>query len=176
MVGGFGVWFSGITLLTTSLLCYIVFLHRKKWTALTSPLIIISVVFLSVTINPASWWARYAPQLWHIPIIITICGLVLTQKTKLIYIILVAIGVNLLLMTRYFYYNFVTTQSIQQQLINIKNTHQRLYVNFQNHHSNRIRLEEAGIPYTETKSLQNLCTPDTLVGSTTIFCIAKNNN
>jgi hypothetical protein len=32
------------------------------------------LIFATVIINPASWWARYVPQLWLIPLLLLLCA------------------------------------------------------------------------------------------------------
>ena len=66
-VAGFGPYFSGILIL-----CFFMFLlHYKR--LLRSPFVL-SLILLcgSVYINPESWWARYAPQLWLLPFIFVV--------------------------------------------------------------------------------------------------------
>lgn len=65
-MGGFGIWFSlGIILTMAGFVIFLKFNRGdfKSW------LIINAWLFLSVMINPESWWARYAPQ-WYVVFLI----------------------------------------------------------------------------------------------------------
>ncbi len=72
-VGGFGVWFSGMFVLSLLLLCDIV---RHEKFALKSPfywlVFLIFALLVSVFINPHPWWARYVPQFYLFPFLIII--------------------------------------------------------------------------------------------------------
>ena len=65
-VGGFGIYWSGILCLTFLLLCFLRFNSKEDKQLL---IFLIATVFLTVIINPLSWWARFVPQFWLIPII-----------------------------------------------------------------------------------------------------------
>jgi hypothetical protein len=62
--GGFGPLFSAALLLAATLL---ILAARARATSAT---LVASLAFLigSVLINPEAWWARYAPQLWLVPL------------------------------------------------------------------------------------------------------------
>lgn len=64
-LGGFGVFWSGIFLLSL-LLGAIAFISVNGKERLYL-LFIIAAIFIPVAINPESWWARYVPQLWLFP-------------------------------------------------------------------------------------------------------------
>jgi hypothetical protein len=65
-VGGFGVWFSGAFVLSGLLLIYFLFKNKKE----ALKLLYIWALFLIITlVNPQSWWARYVPFLWFIPVL-----------------------------------------------------------------------------------------------------------
>jgi hypothetical protein len=170
MIGGYGVWFSGILILSILLAVHIIFVNRKQLSKLIIPGVIISTLFISVIINPACWWARYVPQLWIIPIIVIISSKLLLKKHHYLpYIIFLAIGGNLFLTTGYFYYNYIVRTEIQTELAQIKATGKKIQVKFENFRSNSKRFNEAGIDFVE----QDLtCSqPDTLFRSTTTYCI-----
>ena len=69
-VAGFGYYFGGIIIL-----CMLfVFIHYKELRTHSKALLAITLVLGSVFINPESWWARYAPQLWIVPFILLIAS------------------------------------------------------------------------------------------------------
>lgn len=66
-IGGFGYYWSGILLLL------IPFVRTYKNSTNEENKIyyfVITTLWLSVLLNPVSWWARYVPQFWLIPIFI----------------------------------------------------------------------------------------------------------
>jgi hypothetical protein len=80
-VGGFGPLFSGICLLTLIIIILITYYCHKNYITVNNYILFLCfLIFLTVIINPESWWARYVPQLWLIPLLIlsvdwkTICN------------------------------------------------------------------------------------------------------
>jgi hypothetical protein len=74
-ISGFGPLFSGVFILSIFLLSIILF-HKD-----TPRLFIILFFFtivVSLLISTHTWWARYGPQLWLLPIIAIISGFTLT--------------------------------------------------------------------------------------------------
>ncbi len=65
-ISGFGPFFSGIFLVGIALLITILF-----WPKLPKIAIIIAVITIvaSLSISKHSWWARYGPQLWFLPVV-----------------------------------------------------------------------------------------------------------
>ena len=63
-LGGFGVWFSGIFLL--SLLC-LIFFSKKKFNMFLIPITAFAIL---AVFFPETWWARYNPYIYYIPVFI----------------------------------------------------------------------------------------------------------
>jgi hypothetical protein len=64
-IGGFGLFFGYILILS---LLYIILSHPKKLNKYST--LLISMIFFTIILNSESWWSRYAPQLWLMPIIL----------------------------------------------------------------------------------------------------------
>jgi len=65
-IGGFGPLFSGICLLSLISLA----VARGRPRSVPNALVFITAgVLISILVNPAAWWARFAPQLWWMPIL-----------------------------------------------------------------------------------------------------------
>lgn len=78
-LSGFGVFWSGILLLT---LVLAFFIKRKK---IPSPnLLPLGILLVSVFINPENWWARYVPQFYAVPLFVGLYYL-LSNASKLRY-------------------------------------------------------------------------------------------
>ena len=73
-LAGWGVFFSGALLLAAGL-----YIAMRAWedTGLTLALVIIA---LTIVVNPGSWWARYAPQIALLPLLMSIPALASTGK------------------------------------------------------------------------------------------------
>ncbi len=68
-LGGFGVFFSGILILSLILLFALRFEDKKEKTLfITLLLILVS----STLLQPLGWWVRFIPQLWLLPLLIMI--------------------------------------------------------------------------------------------------------
>lgn len=70
-IGGYGVWFSGILIISIAILSYyaIKLVLKKRWSyfwLIALPLI--PTAFLLLVMSDA-WWARYFPQMYLIPVI-----------------------------------------------------------------------------------------------------------
>jgi hypothetical protein len=77
-VGGFGPWYGGSLILTGTLVILLRFENRRKW-AMT--LLLAGLIVLTVLVNPESWWARYSPQLWLVPAVILLPGLMSQRRS-----------------------------------------------------------------------------------------------
>lgn len=66
-IAGFGYYFGGVLILCTLLvLMNLRAFYNRKLVAM------LGLILGSTLLNPESWWARYAPQLWLIPVVIII--------------------------------------------------------------------------------------------------------
>lgn len=72
-VGGYGVLFSGILLVTLALGIYLLVRHSRRH-ARVLPLFLAPVVatLVGVLVVQGSWWARYTPQLWFVPLVVVV--------------------------------------------------------------------------------------------------------
>jgi hypothetical protein len=69
-LGGWGVFFSGVTLGSLAL-----FLLMKGWRRNASLVLALVLVAATSFINPECWWARYAPQIALLPVFLLLPGL-----------------------------------------------------------------------------------------------------
>ncbi|USG65612.1 hypothetical protein NDK47_26520 [Brevibacillus ruminantium] len=150
-LGGFGPVFGGAVLIS-----FIVFLGvcLCKRETVRPFFVILGIFMISILINPESWWARYVPQLWSIPLLIAVMGLESGKKwlqngSRLLICTLLA---NMLMVGL----GHLAGQSyshllLKKQLHAMKQSNQPVLVDFRHFNSNRIRLQEAGIPFIEMK-------------------------
>jgi hypothetical protein len=79
-VSGFGPFFSGALLLSIVLL-FLVLIQKNNLRLLI--ILFYSAIILSLFVSPHTWWARYGPQLWLLPVVVVIAGFIYS-KTRLI--------------------------------------------------------------------------------------------
>lgn len=136
---------------------------------------IVLLVIVTVLVNPGSWWARYSPQLWMVPIIFILLSEYLQGRFSHVLgvITIFILIINVLLVSgSYLQGQYRINQILKQQLIGIKNQEEPAVVYFGDFRSNRIRLKELGIKYLEMKELK--CSKYlTLVSSNAKLCIKK---
>jgi len=78
---GFGIFFSGVLSLTILLgIITGIRLHKNQRKAFYSYTFILGTIIASILINPESWWARFAPQVWFIPIAIILFSFIYHDK------------------------------------------------------------------------------------------------
>lgn len=150
-IAGFGPMFSGMIVL--SVLFVLLFrstLRRREILAL------LALVLVSVLINPEAWWARYAPQLFFIPIIILALSYYLAPKpfgSLLRLALLVCICINFRfyghagIRDSQWYKNHIT-HMLNQAKDYVQSGKELLIYSRGWEHSFFIKLDEAGVPYT----------------------------
>jgi hypothetical protein len=91
--GGFGPLF-GAVLLTLMLGIYHLFASKRLIPVFT--MFIFGMVLVSVLVNPESWWARLAPQLWFLPIPLIVSFYYVPPRDYILYLRGFAISILLL--------------------------------------------------------------------------------
>ncbi|WP_378954873.1 hypothetical protein [Pelosinus sp. sgz500959] len=150
-IGGFGPWFSGMLLLAGLTLLLILIFPTKD--GLYGIGLVVSIM-ISVLINPESWWARYVPQFWLMPI--SIAAVAATEAKKVIRYLGVtltgAVIINLALITYpYILGNYYCTQSLDHQLQEIAKRGETIQVCFGDFTSNYARFAKWGIDYVDAR-------------------------
>jgi hypothetical protein len=149
-VGGWGPLFSGEVFLAVVVLV-VAAVRRPRWALVVvvgaAPLV------LSVLVNPYCWKARYVPQSALIPLVIAILALLRSSsrwERVLVGALLVTAGLNSALVG-YAHLPRVVGRSaeIKHRLLDLGRRHRDLHVDFQFFRSNRVRLAELGIGFTE---------------------------
>jgi hypothetical protein len=131
-IAGLGPYFSGIMIL--SLILSIVILFKND---VPKVMLIISslTIIATLLISNHTWWARYAPQLWWlpiIPIVIIFYKAQYKQLVKFAWIILILIFINAMLITVvHLRWEINSTQTLHHQLEAIKKSNTLIEVDFQ---------------------------------------------
>jgi hypothetical protein len=172
-VAGWGPLFSGAILIAGIGLIITGFNLRKKFRLIVSGLSVISFLLLSALVNPELWWARLAPQIYLIPIIISIILLSLNDLfSKIIsYTIIIILILNDSLIS-YFYFdrNYKTSKAINEKMKILAGWKTPLDVYFGSFKSTGNRFKKAGILYNEVKSLEALTCRTKIPISADGFC------
>ncbi len=157
-VGGFGSLFSAIMLVSIILVTLILFRSKKDiWVVLY----LLFILFFSVIIVSAAWWARYVPQFFIIPVVITIWALIGKGNSRQIKILgafsVFLFFINAIMIANANFSNISkVTREISQQIEQIGN--RPIKVDFTCFGSMEKRFSEAGIHYSNTglKSAESL--------------------
>lgn len=149
-IGGWGPLFGGVVLLTV-VLFGLSALRRPKWAGVV--LLAVAPVVLSVLLINACWKFRYVPQSWCIPLIIAV--LVLTRSPSgleriLAGALVITAGLNSALVAGgHFPAVMAHSVDVKHRLLDLQQRHRTLEVDFFPFRSNRVRLTELGIDFTE---------------------------
>lgn len=173
-IAGFGPLFSGILILSLFLLIILLIKRDFNWTLLRLPGYFIIVIVFSICIMPESWWARYIPQFWFVPITILLCiELYGNNKLKIFKSILYALFlINIGFSFITFGWNYMMTTLVKFQLERLKTSTQPIIVQWGSASSNRIRFKENGIDYIE-KRLDNVVNTENIIRSDSRFVTPK---
>lgn len=146
-IGGFGPLFgASLILLTIGLARFISRSEIKKQSYL-----IISVIFIlaSCLVNPETWWSRYIPQFWLLPLLGSLFLIFSSKKMAKLFAYAV-LGV-LVLNSTVVAFNQIKWQKDFQTLYNkqlkILQSSENIDIDFQTFQSNRERLKASGISF-----------------------------
>jgi hypothetical protein len=92
---GYGVWFGGILLLSLIIGAVLLLRYGRKYKKYL-PVFLLPIISIAVTVLSfdSSWWARYLPQLYLLPVVVLI-ALVILKKDAWSKTLLVAILINI---------------------------------------------------------------------------------
>ena len=76
-ISGFGPLFSGVLILSIILL---VFVLSQKNSPKLFIILLCTAIILSLLVSQHTWWARYGPQLWLLPVIAIIAGFIFSKN------------------------------------------------------------------------------------------------
>ncbi|MCE5285878.1 MAG: hypothetical protein LLG02_08535 [Pelosinus sp.] len=150
-IGGFGPLFGG--LLIFSALLFLVLWRRQRQRGLYA-VAVASTIFLSAIVNPEAWWARYAPQLWAIPIVAAIGALSVRQGYIRLggWVMAALLTFNIVLVTvPYAVGNYYASAAWGEVLDELKAVNEPFSIYFGEFRSKRTQLHERGIEYVEVR-------------------------
>lgn len=171
-VGGFGPLFGGIMIILFAV-CVIHFRKIINAPGIMTLVFLLAAIALSIFINPETFWARYIPQFWFVPLIIMIFMYINNIKSVLLNIMLAVFLINSGIVAagnaELTYSNKIAQDEELENFMELSKDN-TLYINFGSFTGNRMKFQERGIEYVEvpTTACEN---PIRLAGSITKICI-----
>lgn len=161
-LGGLGpVFLLALLVSLVTLVLFLKELDKKEKTLLT---VILSGIFLSVVLAPMGWWARYTPQFFLIPVIISGFAFYAMQKKDmkgfkkfLPRILLILLSLNIVVIAgSNITANVIKTGLIKKETKELQARKDTILINFSKTElqAARKRLQEAGIHFTDCDTLK----------------------
>ncbi len=149
-IGGFGPFFMEISLLAGISILYLLTLKNVDKAVKYKLLFYCCTIFFFVLIFPESWWARYVPLLYIIPVIITIPYFMKIKYLPFIVELLTFFLIinNLYISFVYFDNQIKFTKQINQTLKELERNNEKIYVyKYGEFHNNIQKLKENNLKY-----------------------------
>jgi hypothetical protein len=172
-LGGFGVFWSGIFVL--SLVAGLLVLFKQKRNSRIYLAALVLAVVGSVVINPVAWWARFVPQLWLFPVIIFIFLLITFKHTAVqsfakATIILMLIN-SCIIGGVYMYSVYSNTKKAYEVFAKFKKANKPVYIYADIFTPNILKLKAQGIPFVQVTSFEALHCADPVTVLKMDMCI-----
>ncbi|WP_298495852.1 hypothetical protein [uncultured Algibacter sp.] len=159
-IAGFGPFFSGILILSILYLFYLLRHYKSKRLLV---LIAYSAIISSLLISKHFWWARFAPQIWLIPIIPMLIGLYSFKEKKafnygLIFLIMINALIVLFIHIRW---EALTTLKVKEELLLLKKENKSIQISprwFKKSIKEKLVLYDINyemIPYKQIKKIED---------------------
>lgn len=156
-IGGFGPLFSGAIVLSVAILVVLFWKYRRRLLCAAHLLVLMNLICLSVLFFPESWFARYAPQLWMVPLITATLGLFISHRGLsrglAVALLLLLVANNLLIYREYASYTLRNSLMATRQLAMLKKQEEPLPTKFGIFSAIRYRFDRERIRYVEVESL-----------------------
>lgn len=171
-IGGWGPLFGAAMTLAAVIVVMAWPLTLRKTLAASAAM---GAVFLTAIVNPQAWWARYAPQLWIVPVVAAILSVhVNTRPLRILggILILVLAANSVLVGTSYLKSNRKATREVRAQLSSLSSAGNPMVAHFGMFRSGRARLRQAGIRYrevTDPNDLPGPVVPNLVLSTTTVY-------
>ncbi len=156
-IGGFGPLFSGAIVLSVAILVVLFWKYHRRLLCAAHLLVLMSLICVSALFFSESWWARYAPQLWMVPLITAIFGLWIIHRGLwrglAVALLLLLCANNLLIYFQYARYTLGNSLMAIGQLARLKKQEEPLPTKFGIFSAIRYRFDREGIRYIEVENL-----------------------
>jgi hypothetical protein len=175
--GGFGPWFSGTLVLAFAMLLFIVFIARDRVPANAvywGGSLVVLIVTVALVLGQ-SWWARYAPLTWLIPVIAAAAALAVREAkpVKILGAVLLAtIIVNVLMSATGIINQLNGSRGVSVQLSELKrlSRDRPIEVDFRDFQSLKSRLTDAGINFKAAPGAPGCDNLRVIYSTNAVFC------
>ncbi len=152
-LSAFGPFFSG-SLLIALLIFFIALTKFYKSAIFKKELTVLVIISSTILIMPDSWWGRFVPQFWLLPVSILFMSEFISFKyDKLLKgSLCFALGLNVVWAALAIIFNLFISVHIDYQLSQLKALHLPVtveYCPYESFKSNRVRFYESDIPFLE---------------------------
>jgi hypothetical protein len=152
-LSAFGPFYSG-SVLVALLIFFIVMSKFYRSTVFKLELMVLFTISSTILIMPNSWWGRYVPQFWLLPVSILYMSKFISFKyDKLLKgSLCFALGLNVIWAALAIIFNLFISVHIDYQLSQLKALHLPVtveYCPYRSFKSNRVRFYESDIPFQE---------------------------
>ncbi len=168
-LGGFGPFFSGALVLSIAAVA----LARRRAAAVA--LLLAAAILATVLVTAEGWWARFAPQLWLVPLVLALAPLSTPGRRGARWIgaaVLLALAVNVgVVGVSHFTRNDWEQRALERQLDRMRAAREPVRVELDRFEAVGVRLTEAGVRWTQVRGPMPCPDPEELVGSFSVrFC------
>ena len=176
-IGGWGPLFGGTLLLNALGIGALAWSSRNDLRRALPHLFVMVIVLATALIHGEAWWARFAPQLWLIPVIGAVILVGSNSRVARLVgnVVVVVLLANVALVGgAYALFQSKYSRELASQLHAVAGKHRPIDVYFGEMQSNRVRLREAGIDYRDHAAQTDLTCATTLhlAHSVTLLCEA----
>lgn len=162
-VSGFGVFFSGILLLSLLLAVYAAIKSGKNIAAVPAAVMFILLALLV----PETWWARYNPYIYYIPCLLLLWFAAAGKMRVISYAMSVLMLVNGVISGVAVYRVFdAKTDMINAKLADMKADGRTVKLNINDFPSHTVWFDEAGVSYEAASDTPEGITPEVLYQTT----------
>jgi hypothetical protein len=173
-ISGFGPFFSG-TLLIALVIFVIISIKSRKTQPFKYGIAGLLIIVTTIVIMPDSWWSRFIPQLWLLPVIILVMATFTTFRGgKLLKTVLyLSLILNIAWSALIFVFLSINASRVNYQMAQLKALKQPVtleFCSYRSFKSNMVRFTEAGIPVT-TKAVGAKHAYDVIYSTTKIETI-----
>lgn len=162
-LAGMGPLFSGAILLSIGALAVLLLAERKVGLAVAG---LMSIIILTMLVNPEAWWARYAPQIWLIPLLAA-TGCLASKVNRLVqwsgWIVMLVLLINIaLIWGAYLAGNARDTWRMQEKMHLLAENKAEVLVYYGSLESTVLKLDSAGVNYQAVENFDELPCPELL--------------
>lgn len=157
-LSGFGVWFSGILVAALAAL-FCMGVQPGSRLARGPALFVVAALLATVFANPESWWARYVPQLWLLPV--STVALLCVLRTRPAHWVACGLAAAMVVNSGVTFGEVMVTEyhdtaHVRRDLYYLKMSRDPVYVFFSEVPGVRSRFEDSGIHYRAVSHLEDL--------------------